>query len=386
MNITKIAFGIVAATLFASCGQKNQFKVKGEITNATDKMLYLEANTLNGTIKKDSIKLDKKGQFSLEGTTQELPEFYQLRIENQHINLVADSIESITVNANGNKFATEYSIEGSKQSKVIAEINALNYKLRQQADSILKKEKTANIPQKEFSKQIDSLLSIYKNKINRQYIFPQPGSMSAYYALFLKLGDYMIYNPLSNKKDIRCFAAVATSMDLYHPHALRTKHLRNLALKGMKNIRKPQEKTLDIPQEKIRQLGLIDISLRDYDGNLKKLSDLKGKVVLLDFTAYAAKASINHNLALREIYNKYKRRGFTIYQVSIDENEHFWKTAAANLPWTCVRAPQGKYSPIISTYNVKGIPTFFLINRKSELVARDLEIKNLKKELEKLLK
>lgn len=386
MNITKIAFGVIVATLFASCGQKNQFQVKGEITNAADKMLYLEANTLNGTIKKDSVKLNSKGQFSLKGATKELPEFYQLRIDNQLINLVADSIETITINSDGNKFATDYTIEGSKQSEMIAELNTLNRKLKQQADSILEEAKIEKTPQEVFSKQIDSLLSIYKEKVNRQYIFTQPGSMSAYYALFQKLGDYMIYNPVSSKTDIRCFAAVATSMNLYHPNALRTKHLHNLALKGMKNTRRTKEKTFNIPQEKIEQLGLIDISLRDYDGNLKKLSDFKGKVVLLDFTAYATKVSVEHNLSLRELYNKYKKQGFTIYQVSFDDNEHFWKTAASNLPWTCVRAPQGKNSSIATTYNVKRIPTYFLINRKSEIVKRDVEVKDMKKELEKLLK
>jgi len=386
MNITKVACGILVATVFASCGQKNQFQVKGEITNAADKMLYLEANTLNGTVKKDSIKLNIKGHFTLKGSTEELPEFYQLRMDNQMIHLVADSIETITINADASNFSTSYTIEGSKQSEVIAELDALNRKLKLQADSILEVAKVNNIPQAEFSQQLDTLLSTYKEKINRQYIYTQPGSMSAYYALFQKLGDYMIYNPVSSKEDIRCFAAVATSMDLYHPHTMRTKHLRKLALKGMKNTRKPKEKNLNIPQEKIRQLGLIDISLRDYDGNLKKLSDLKGKVVLLDFTAYAAEVSIEHNLALRELYNKYNKRGFTIYQVSFDDNEHFWKTAAANLPWTCVRAPQGIYSPVASTYNVKRIPSFFLINRQSEIVKRDSEIKEMKKELEALLK
>lgn len=386
MNRNKIACGLIIATVFASCGQKNQFQVQGKITDAADKILYLEANTLNGTIKKDSIKLDNKGQFSLEGITEELPEFYQLRIENQLINLVADSIETITINADGKKLATDYTIEGSKQSEIIAELNTLNRTLKQQADSILGEARIKQISQQEFAKEIDSLLNVYKEKVNRQYIFTQPGSMSAYYALFQKLGDYMIYNAVSSKEDVKCFAAVATSMNLYYPHALRTKHLRNLALKGMKNTRKPKEKILNIPEEKVGQLGLINVSLRDYDGNLKNLSDLKGKVVLLDFTAYAAEVSIEHNLSLRELYNKYNKQGFTIYQVSLDDNEHFWKTAAANLPWICVRDPQGKYSSIASTYNIKKIPTFFLINRNNEIVERDIEIKDMKKELEQLLK
>ena len=64
--------------------------------------------------------------------------------------------------------------------------------------------------------------------------------------------------------------------------------------------------------------GLIDIALTDHRGVLRKLTDLKGKVVMLDFHIFASKQSTERIMALRELYNKYHDRGFEIYQVSLD--------------------------------------------------------------------
>ena len=115
---------------------------------------------------------------------------------------------------------------------------------------------------------------------------------------------------------------------------------------------------------------MIDIALRDMKGNIRKLTDLKGKVVLLDFTVYQSAVAAPHNLMPRDLYNKYASQGLEIYQVSLDADEHFWKTSADNLPWVCVRDENGIYSTNAALYGVQNLPAFFLINRNNELRAR----------------
>ena len=119
------------------------------------------------------------------------------------------------------------------------------------------------------------------------YIFAAPNTAAAYFALFQKLNNYLIFDPLNNKDDVKCFAAVATSLNNAFPHAVRSKNLYNIVIKGMKNTRQPQTKALEIPQDKIVETGIIDIALRDVKGNVRKLTDLKGKVVLLDFSVFS---------------------------------------------------------------------------------------------------
>ena len=153
----------------------------------------------------------------------------------------------------------------------------------------------------------------------------------------------------------------------------------------MKNTRTPQQKTNEIPEEKIAETGVIDIALRDMKGNIRKLTDLKGKVVLLDFTVYQSAVAAPHNLMLRDLYNKYASQGLEIYQVSLDADEHFWKTSADNLPWVCVRDENGIYSTNAALYGVQNLPAFFLINRNNELRARGETVKDLEGTIKSML-
>lgn len=177
----------------------------------------------------------------------------------------------------------------------------------------------------------------YKNKVKREYIFVAPNMTYAYFALFQSLNGYMIFDPLASKEDVKCFAAVATSLNNVYPHADRSRNLYNMVIKGMKNTRPPRQKEVEIPTDKVKEASIIDINLKDLKGNSRRLTDLKGKVVLIDFTVYSNAMSASHNLALRELYAKYAAQGFEIYQISLDGDEHFWKTSADNLPWVCVR-------------------------------------------------
>ncbi len=86
------------------------------------------------------------------------------------------------------------------------------------------------------------LMKDYKDEVKINYIFAAPNTAAAYFALFQKLNNYLIFDPLNNKDDVKCFAAVATSLNNYYPHAVRSKNLYNIVIKGMKNTRAPQQK------------------------------------------------------------------------------------------------------------------------------------------------
>ena len=90
-------------------------------------------------------------------------------------------------------------------------------------------------------------------------------------------------------------------------------------------------------------------------------------------------------MMLRELYNKYHAAGFEIYQVSVDPDEHFWKTSTAALPWISVRDEDGIQGASVAKYNVQSIPTFFLIDRSNTLRSRDVQIKDLDAAINALL-
>ena len=364
----KVTFAALAALTITACSSGPKFQVNGDVSGADGKMLYLEASGLEGIVPLDSVKLKGEGTFSFKQPRPESPEFYRLRIDDKIINFSVDSIETIQIKAPYVDFSTTYTVEGSENSNKIKELTLKQIRLQKEVDNLLASLRSNGIGHDVFEDSLATLLNNYKEDVKVNYIFAAPNTAAAYFALFQKLNNYLIFDPLNNKDDVKCFAAVATSLNNAFPHAVRSKNLYNIVIKGMKNTRQPQTKALEIPQDKIVETGIIDIALRDVKGNVRKLTDLKGKVVLLDFSVFQSPAGAPHNLMLRELYNEYAKQGLEIYQVSLDADEHYWKTAADNLPWVCVRDGNGVYSTNVAVYNVRQVPSIFLINRNLSLI------------------
>lgn len=377
MALTAIALG--------ACNSEPQFKIEGEVSGAEGKMLYLEAAALEGILPLDSVKLKAGGSFAFKQARPASPEFYRLRIEDKVVNLSVDSTETVSVKAPYAEFATAYTVEGSENSRKIKELTLKQMKLQASADALFRSMQAHRMGIDTYQDSLAALLKNYKDDVKINYIFAAPNTAAAYFALFQKLNNYLIFDPLNSREDIQCFAAVATSLDNLYPHADRSRNLRSIALKGMKNTRKAQQKVLEIPEEIVNETGIIDISLRDMKGNVRKLSELKGKAVLLDFTVYQSAMSATHNYMLRDLYDKYAPQGLEIYQVSLDADEHYWKTTADNLPWICVRDANGIYSSNVALYGIQNIPSLFLINRNNELRERGENIKDLEAAVKALL-
>lgn len=377
---------MMAALFLASCTEK-KFHLSGNIDNATDSLLYFENMSLNGPVTVDSVKLGKDGSFSFDEKAPENPEFYRLRIANQIINIAVDSTENITVKASYPTMSSQYDVKGSSECDKIKELALMQMNLQAQINALIN---NPNIPYQAEGDSIQRLLNAYKNTVKLQYIYKEPMRAYAYYALFqtIYVGNQtaLIFDPRSRKEDVQVFAAVATSWDTYYPGSERGKNLHNIAIEGLKNVRIIQaERNQTIDANKVNTSGIIEVALPDNKGNIRKLTSLKGKVVLLDFHAFASKGSTARIMMLRELYNKYHAQGLEIYQVSLDPDKHFWKESVSALPWICVHDENGANSAFAAQYNVQTIPTFFLIDRQNVLQKRDAQISNLDATIKSML-
>ncbi len=372
------------AAMLTSCDNR-KFHIDGTVTEAKDSVLYLENMSLDGPVVVDSVKLDDKGSFSFSEKAPDAPEFYRLRIAGQIINLSVDSTETIKIKAAYPSMATGYTVEGSAECATIKELALKQIDLQNRVIAV---QNNPNLGYDLTRDSIGKLIEAYKDEIKRNYIYKAPMRASSYFALFQTLGNMLIFNPRESAEDVKAFAAVATSWDTYHPNALRGKNLHNIAIEGMKDVRIMRNKMAaqSIEASKVHVSNIIDISLLDNKGNRRSLTDLKGQVVLLDFHVFGARESTKRIMQMRELYNKYHSRGLEIYQVSLDPDEHFWKTQTAALPWISVRDPQGLQSKNLASYNVTSIPTFFLIDRNNELKKRDAQITDIDAEINALLK
>lgn len=365
------------------CQQRNTFCITGNITDAADTMLYLEHLTLNkGIVLIDSIRLKEDGKFCFKSEAPGNPEFYRLRIGGQGINLGIDSTETIRVTASLDSLSFGYRVEGSGTCDTIRLLCLKLASLERKARSI---STDHNYTLQERDEMIEQLVEQYKTEVKINFIQNHYDATYSYYACFQTLGNQLIFDPILNKSDLTWLHAVANAWNEKYPSCQRTENLCNIIQECRRRQAKPHEIILDIDGEKVRELGIIDMTFPDINGQERQLSSLRGNVVLLDFMAFSMDDSTERTLLLRELYNKYHERGLEIYQVSLDPSQHLWKQRCEALPWISVYCEEGLESDMLRLYNVQRLPYYFLIDRNCDLQARQEAIPNLEEAIEKLL-
>jgi len=117
-----------------------------------------------------------------------------------------------------------------------------------------------------------------------------------------------------------------------------------------------------------------EISLPTPDGDALSLSDLRGKVVLIDFWASWCKPCRAENPNVVGVYNQYKDQGFEILGVSLDRSKDAWVQAIQqdNLTWKHVSDLQFWNSEAAQTYGVSSIPYTVLVDREGNVIAERL--------------
>ena len=130
-----------------------------------------------------------------------------------------------------------------------------------------------------------------------------------------------------------------------------------------------------------------EIDLPTPDGGSLKLTDLRGKVVLLDFWASWCRPCRQENPNVVKAYNKYKEKGFDILSVSLDRDRASWLRAIEQdkMTWNHVSDLKFWQSKAAKTYRVSSIPATFLLDRDGKILAKNLRGPMLERKLAEVL-
>ncbi|MDD2382291.1 MAG: thioredoxin family protein, partial [Mariniphaga sp.] len=170
----------------------------------------------------------------------------------------------------------------------------------------------------------------------------------------------------------------------------------NTIYPGSEHVKALYQNTLQLIQEeknaRLRQIiqeqgqNSPEVVLPNPEGKEIALSSLRGKIVLLHFWSSMDRDSRILNEALLEAYTKFNKKGFEIYQVSVDKNRMEWIDAIDRdgLKWINVGDMEGSIRAV-NFYNIKTIPYNYLLNENGEIIAQNLRGPDLNTILSRLL-
>lgn len=369
----------LAISFYACNTEKGEpFHVTGTIKGAENKKIFIETMTfpqINQFPKYtliDTARGDANGNFTIENY---LPErmlcritvegnqynYYIVSLENETLRIAADINKQLKpdVQGSGPTIALYAFIDRMRENNLFQ--NAIN-------DSIMTYTAAGN----------DSMISIYTQKrIDAQNEYSQILKTFADTANDISNAIVAIEG-LEFEKEIEYIKKFAARMDNSDDSA-------SAYLKELKTKIDLQEKMLT---ESFIGKPFIDIMQPDPSGKNLKLSDLKGKVVLVDFWASWCGPCRKENPNVVNVYKNYADKGFTVFSVSLDTEKDKWLAAIKKdgLIWdTHVSLLSQENNQAAMDYRITGIPMSFLVDRNGIIVAQNLRGSALAKEVDKLI-
>ena len=343
---------------------------------------------LNQVVTIDSTQLNAKGNFEFSGERLTEPTFFLLKLSEQnYITLLADTTETIVINADGKHLEDSYELKNSIGSVYVQILNRRLRKLNDGIDKLIKDYKKLDKKDNETAKQLETqyqnLIQEHKDFVG-EFIMENPRSFAGYYALFQRLNDNSYVMNVMDKQDQVYFATLGTSLNLFYPESDRAKHLYDFVLKV--KTKQQQAKLTEVMLSNAEASGFPDIEENDITGEKVKLSSLKGKVVLLSFWASWDEPSRKENNHLKKLYSKYNKSGFEIYQVSLDRSKVLWENAIKQdeLPWINVSDLRYTESYAARLYNIRQLPANYLISKDGEIIGKNLFGNRLTEKLDEL--
>lgn len=365
------AIGLIACN---AGGQGGAANVDVEIAGAGGQWLYFERFENNRPVKMDSVKLDGQGKGRI--TMAGIPlDFYRIALNDQDALIISvDSTASLSVRANAGSLGDPQAMSGFKHSELLLEFHTANKGYERERDSlrnILRNDQGNS----EALERINALNAEFY-ELTKRFVSENQGSP----AIITAVGRLRIQEELELYKKSR------ESLRQTMPHSSIFAMFRDQVdrMEQQEVMRRQQE------EQMARLSNLLpigseapDIRQNTPQGGSYALSQMRGKVVLIDFWASWCRPCRIDNPHVKKLYEKYNKKGFDILGVSLDRSHDAWVGAiqADGLPWKHVSDLGFWNNAAAQEYGVHSIPYTVLIDRDGKIIAKGLRGQQLEAKL-----
>lgn len=366
----QVIFLLVLSIAFYACTDKSKFEISGKFENAKPKAkVYLFGIDRTNETAIDSTVLSDKGEFKFSHSTPDV-DFFRIKIDHSEYMLIAKNGDHIKLEANLTDETMAYKLSGAAEADKLEELNrnknefiAKNAAIEAQFQENVEKEPQSR--QAIINQMTPALIKSKEDLVNYilKFAMDNSSSLAGFYAInSLSPSDY--------ETELLAYADKIKSN--FNQNKAVTDFLVRMA--KLKSV----------------QVGQVapDFTMNTIDGKTVKLSDLRGKYVMIDFWASWCVPCRAENPNVVNMYKKYKDKNFTILGISLDKDPVAWKQAviADGLTWTHASELKDFDSPTVRAYQVEGIPANFILDPKGKIVAKSLRGADLEAFLAKTLR
>ncbi|KAF2337959.1 TlpA disulfide reductase family protein [Flavobacterium nitrogenifigens] len=375
MKSTILKSGLLAMALLAvlnSCSKKEEgFTINGTIAGLDKGMVYLENTDEKGNKKiADSAQIQKDGTFTLAGKVSE-PLLHTIKLKGEEYGAYfLLSNEEIKVEAKKDSIfkakvtgATQNDIYKSfydNEFKKIQNIAGPIYKL---SDSLTQGGKVKLTPEQQtaMDKKWKDLQS-FADDLTDKFIRKNKDKIAGALVINDRIVSY------GTPEQVKMYYGVLT------PEIQKSIYGKQL------------KQAIDLNDKTAVGVTAPEFSQTDVSGKVVKLSDYKGKYVLVDFWASWCGPCRKENPNVVLAYKTYHEKGFDVLGVSLDDKKKLWEKAIEKdgLTWTHVSDLKGWQNEAAVLYGVKMVPTNYLIGPDGKIVAKNLREAELQSKLKEI--
>ena len=338
-----------------SCGRTA--KVDAVVADAASSEVVVKLLDINKFETLDTVALDETGRFSFKvDAVKGQPEFvYIFHNDRKIVSLLLQGGDKVDVEADtlGN-----YTVSGSDESVKLAEVeHAYAAAVAKMNEIAVKMETVSDVSALlELRQELgQEYVSYYRDRL--KYVMANARSISVVPVLYQAFGANLPV--FGQPTDAIHFRNIADSLALSYPESKYVKALRQEADRRFGYLE------LETRIMAADEIGFPEIELTDIDGQVRKLSDVDSKVIIVHFWAASDLEQKMYNQdVLKPLYEKYHDKGLEIYQVSLDVDKVVWAQVVKQqqLPWISVCDTRSKMSPYAAVYNVSAVPAIYLIH------------------------